>query len=306
MLYDFKNDTVLTKALEYSISYHCNLRCAGCSHLSPFMAKQFPSLESFSSDIHTLSRALHTAEFRLLGGEPLLNPEIDSFISIAKESGIADKVSVTTNGLLLHTMTDHFWKNVDSVLVCPYPDTSKRVKKSLERITVQAKQSNTELRIWEKPVFRTTITTKGQPRDWITDMIFKTCRIVHLGHCHMVHKGKLYKCAVPPFLPHYLSKLGTGCYNPADDAFDIHASPSLFQDLKAFLTSCRTLKACSFCLGYLGKSQQHYQLESECVSHPGLQGIMRETHLDYWKLAKGSLRYYLRRLNEKLTKKNQW
>jgi organic radical activating enzyme len=306
MLYDFKNDKIVTKAVEYSVSYHCNLRCAGCSHISPFIDRQFPSLESFSADIDKLCRVLHVFEFRLLGGEPLLNPDIDSFIGIMKQSGIADKVTVTTNGLLLHTMTDHFWENVDSVIVTLYPDTVKRVEKYLERIMNHAKQSNTELCLWKKPIFRTTMLTKGQPKDWITDMIFKTCKNVHFGHCHMIHEGKLYKCAVPPFLPQYLSKIGMDYYNPAEDAFDIHKSTYLLQDLKAFLTSFKTLKACKFCLGYLGKSQNHHQLESEFISHPELQRIARETHLDYRKLTIECFRYYLRRLTEKVTEKNMW
>ena len=53
-------------------------------------------------------------------------------------------------------------------------------------------------------------------------MIFRTCKNVHASHCHMIHEGKLYKCAVPLFLPEYLLKLERDGYDPANDAFDIH------------------------------------------------------------------------------------
>jgi organic radical activating enzyme len=306
MLYDFHDDKVVTKGIEYSVSYHCNLRCAGCSHMSPFTDKQYPSLDRFSSDIGKIRKVLHAYEFRLLGGEPLLNPEIDSFVRIAKESRMAEKVTVTTNGLFLHRMTDLFWENVDRVRVTLYPDTIKRLTNFLELIRTRARQSNTELCLDNKIVFRTTIMTKAQSRDWITDMIFKTCKNVHFWHCHMIHQGKLYKCAVPPFLPHYLSKIDAEGYNPADDAFDMHNSAHLFEELKAFLTSRKTLMACNFCLGFLGKAQRHHQLGSEYVSHPEQQRIMRETHLDYRKLTMESLQYFLRRLNEKMSGKHEW
>ena len=133
MLYKFKNGKVLTHNLEYSVSYHCNLRCAGCSHLSPFSQKKFPSLESFCDDIRKLSEGLHASEMRLLGGEPLLNPEISTYIKEAKESGIANAVSITTNGLLLHKMDDDFWEN-EMWVVLPYILATNR-KKSQSRFS---------------------------------------------------------------------------------------------------------------------------------------------------------------------------
>jgi organic radical activating enzyme len=306
MLYKLKKGKIVTKCVEYSVSYHCNLRCSCCSHMSPYVTNKFPSLESFSNDVAGLSKVLYAHNFHLLGGEPLLNPDINSFIRIARESGIAGKITVITNGLLLHKMDDGFWKNVDYVRVYLYPSVLNEVKKSVDLIEARAKASNTELRFWEKSIFRTTVTTKPQPRDWITRMTFKTCRNVHLYHCNMLHEGKLYKCAVPPFLPEYLSRMGISSYNPADDAFDLHDSNDTFRGLKEFLFSSETMEACRFCLGHLGKIQHHHQLKAALIANPGLQNMTRETHLDYHKLIKESLGYYCRRLYEKIAKKRLW
>ena len=96
MLYKFKEGKILTKAVEYSVAYHCNLRCSSCSHLAPFQKKKFPSLESFGSDLDKLSSGLHAKDLRLVGGEPLLHPKINDFLKIAKEVGIADTIGRPT------------------------------------------------------------------------------------------------------------------------------------------------------------------------------------------------------------------
>jgi cyclic pyranopterin phosphate synthase len=306
MLYKFENGKVQTQGLEYSVSYHCNLRCAGCSHLSPFSEKRFPSLQSFQADIIKLSEGLHASEIRLLGGEPLLNPEISAYIKVAKESGIADIVTVTTNGLLLHTMNDDFWEHVDLVKITAYPSFEPK-EKFAKIFKERASESDTRLELNSIDLFRTTIVTEPHPKDWITDMIFRTCKNVHLWHCHMIHEGKLYKCAVPPFLSEYLMKIDRDGYDPEADAFDIHNAPTnIYQDLRRFLTSSKTIDACRFCLGYVGKIQKHHQLDTEYIRHPDYQNIRRTTHLDAKLILKESLLFYSRRCSEQLTGNQSW
>lgn len=305
MLYSFENGKVLTQGLEYSVSYHCNLRCAGCSHLSPFSQKKFPSLDNFCADIKKLSEGLHTSDFRLMGGEPLLNPEINEFIKETRKSGITDSVGVTTNGLLLHTMNDDFWENVDLIRISIYPDNHPQ-EKFINIFKEHAAEFNTKLLIFSKSRFRTALVTEPHPRDWITDMIFKTCGATHLGHCHMIHEGKLYKCPASPFLPEYLGKMGRESYNPANDAFDIHNSLDIFHDLKDFLTSPQSLEACRFCLGNVGIRGKHHQLEMEYLQHPELQNIRRSTHLNTTLFLGHCGYYYCRRFLEKLTGKQFW
>ena len=305
MVYELKNGKVITKAVEYSVSYHCNLRCSGCSHMSPYLKKSFPSLDSFVADIGKLSKGLHAGDIRLVGGEPLLNPEISAFIKAAKQSMIADTVMVTTNGLLLHRMNDEFWENVDFISVTLYPDAHTQ-EKHIELFKERAKESNTRLRLYPNPVFRTTIMTEPHAMDWITDMIFRTCKNAHRYHCHMIHEGRLYKCAVPPFMPEYMAKLGMNDYDPAVDSFDIHGDGDLFLRLRQFLFSSKTLEACRYCLGHVGKFQEHHQLSKEYVSSPKLQNISRKSHLDRYKFAKEAIRYYQRRIIEKLTEKQMW
>lgn len=307
MLYKIEDGKVRTKAVEYSVAYHCNLKCQACSHMSPFIDKQFPDLESFERDVRALSTALHANDIRLLGGEPLQNPEVVDYLKIARDSGIADQIMLTTNGLLLASMKDEFWENVDFIWLSLYPGVSP-TEKALARIKAKAKESGTRLDIDKTTHFRATLVTEPHPKDAVTDMIFRTCGSAHRFHCHMIHEGRLFKCACPPFLPEYLSKMGMDGYDANVDAFHIHEADNLFEELRDFLLSPQTLEACKFCLGYVGKWLEHRQLTKDEITCPTDQHppVTRKTHLSKRKFLQETAWYVYRRGREKLTGKPQW
>lgn len=305
MIYQKVDNKIITVGLEYSVSYHCNMRCSSCSHMAPFISKKFPSINSFEKDLRKLNQYLHTQNLRLVGGEPLLNPEVTEFIIIAKQSGIADTVMLTTNGLLLHKMKKEFWDHIDFISITLYPGyyPSDENFKQFKKIAVE---TNTKLRIFENPIFRTTIVTKSHPYDLTAKMIFKTCKSAHLYHCHMIHEGYLYKCACPPFLPEYLAKVDPKIdYRPFEDGFSIHQDDDPLGCQKYLLDS-KTLNACRYCLGYVGKFQGHHQLGNETLKNPKLMNISRSNSLDKYKFFKESSRYFYRRGKEYLLNKQQW
>ena len=307
MLYTFHNGKFVTNSIEYSVSYHCNLQCIQCSHLSPYMNEPFPHIDGFKDDLFRLSEVLHAKVIRLLGGEPLLNPDIDKFVAIAKQSGIADMVMVTTNGLLLHRMSDAFWQNVDEVLVSLYPNVS--LGESYLSLKQRAKAHNT--RLWFQIInsFRTTILSTPYKKNCITTLIYRSCKDTHYFHCHMIHEGMLYKCAVPPFLPSYLATINQQ-YNPQPDGISIHNNSDLAAELKCYLTDRNALEACRYCLGSLGKRIPHKLLtpnnSPDAVVTSGSKPVTRKNSLDYKMLVKETYGYLTRRLIEKLTGEMKW
>jgi MoaA/NifB/PqqE/SkfB family radical SAM enzyme len=281
--YPVREGKLTTRSLEYSVAYHCNLRCRHCSHLSPFVEKHFPSAESFRADLAALSGALHAETLRLLGGEPLLNPHVSAFLREAKESRIADRVMVTTNGLLLDRVNDAFWSAVDLVLVTGYPGFD--VESAMRRAAPRARAAGAELWLCRMTDFRATVVTRPHPHDWITSAIFATCNDAHLYQCHMVHEGYLYKCAVPPFLPGYLQKCGHDGYDPHADGLAIHGTSDLAGRLSRFLHSTRPPAACGYCLGSVGRAYRHRQLTGLQVAQPWRLDITCEKDMDETRLA---------------------
>lgn len=303
MRYEIRDRKIYAEALEYSAAYHCNLRCAGCSHMSPFVRHGIPTPDSFAADVVRLTTAFHAEEVRLLGGEPLLNPEIVALLKTARVSAIANRVIVTTNGLLLARMPTAFWENVDEVRVSLYPRASPSPAQ-LERIEARAREHGTRLVVTAWREFRTTLVTTPHPADLTTAMIYRTCHSAH--RCHMLLEGRLFKCPVPPFLAQYLAKLRREGYDPAAESLDIHASGDLFEDLRRFLLTRRTLEACRYCLGWVGKDRPHRQLTREVVADPSLEPVDRARDLDRVRLAVESLRFVGRRIVEAVTGRPRW
>ena len=101
---------------KYHIAYHlvdhCNLNCAGCNHFSPLAKERYASLELFERNIKQLVKLIDVPILNLMGGEPLLHPQIVDFIKIARKY-ISNKIYIWTNGILLKSMGDDFWNAVN-------------------------------------------------------------------------------------------------------------------------------------------------------------------------------------------------
>lgn len=89
-------------AIEINLVSHCNINCVGCTHYSPIAPKSYISIEDFKRSISHLKR-IESAYgiLRILGGEPLMHPEILEILKLAGEILRNKKIEVYTNGILL-------------------------------------------------------------------------------------------------------------------------------------------------------------------------------------------------------------
>jgi radical SAM protein with 4Fe4S-binding SPASM domain len=85
----------------------CNLRCIFCpvndEHVQSYLKKDTMKLQTF---IHLTDQCAQFTQkikiLRIIGaGEPLLNKNVPEMIAYAKQSGVFDKIEITTNGTLL-------------------------------------------------------------------------------------------------------------------------------------------------------------------------------------------------------------
>lgn len=87
---------------EIHLSDHCNLNCIGCSHYSPLFEPAFCNLKQLEENVCKLSKIADQFEtIRLLGGEPLLNPEIVEAFRIVRRYFKKAKIKLITNGIML-------------------------------------------------------------------------------------------------------------------------------------------------------------------------------------------------------------
>lgn len=113
--------TVLATNLSLPIVNHCVNSCVSCSTFSPVCKPYCVPKETIKKDLKDFSRILHAQTLSIIGGEPLLHPDLLDIVEIAASSGIADNVQIVTNGQLLASMSDDFWKRTATLVVTRYP-----------------------------------------------------------------------------------------------------------------------------------------------------------------------------------------
>ena len=96
---DSENRVKLRK-LEIYLTNGCNLKCRFCSHFNPYRRGIVPT-ESLMTSMETWSKKIVPKKFGLLGGEPLMHPDLIPLLRKAKECWPETRLILTTNGLLL-------------------------------------------------------------------------------------------------------------------------------------------------------------------------------------------------------------
>jgi uncharacterized radical SAM superfamily Fe-S cluster-containing enzyme len=91
------------ESVDIYIAEHCNLGCYSCNHFSPIAEPEFANLESVDRDLARLAELSsgNIGSIMLVGGEPLLNPELPEFMRIARQHFPKSRIQTITNGFLL-------------------------------------------------------------------------------------------------------------------------------------------------------------------------------------------------------------
>jgi organic radical activating enzyme len=249
---------IARQAAEYNLVEHCNLRCAACDHSSPLLPSKFADVAELRRDLRVLSEVLHLQELKLLGGEPLLHPKLLDCVQSARASDIADRITLVTNGLLLHRCDPAVLDLIDVLWISLYPGVKLPI--GLDELTKRAVVHDFELSLREIDTFRvTTINTRNRD-DKLVRRIFDSCALAHGWSCHTIYEGAYFKCSPAPFLSPRLALKGVNVQNRDSDGVRIHGNPHLREELETYLSTEEPLEACYFCLGSSGKSMPHRQL----------------------------------------------
>ena len=131
------------QALEVNAVHHCNLSCVGCSHASPVSPKRFAVPSEVYRDFAGLAGTVVVDHVKVVGGEPLLHPDLAGLLTAVRESGIGGRIRVATNATMLHRAGWAWLDVADDVHVSRYPGAAIRADTMIElaaRCTAQGKQ----------------------------------------------------------------------------------------------------------------------------------------------------------------------
>ncbi len=125
---------------EIPITDSCNLNCTGCLFgCNTDASQEHIPFDVIAKDIKRMSELFEDIPWiRILGGEPLLHPDITEIIKEVRKYFPNSDVDVCTNGLKIPKMSDDFFKcvveNNISVHISGYPPTYKMFTAIEERL----------------------------------------------------------------------------------------------------------------------------------------------------------------------------
>jgi len=179
--------------IEFWATRHCNLNCKGCSSCSPLKNEWFLDLLSLVKDLNRLKfLGINISNINVLGGEPLLHPKITEIFSLVREIYPHTNIGLITNGLLLPTMSNDFWRtcrelNVMIKVTC-FPIMSQKSRTDLEKIL---RQNKLRYHLTDKKFFNKILVLNNKSA---FEDVVKNCGCN--GACNLFN-GHVSRCTVP-------------------------------------------------------------------------------------------------------------
>jgi organic radical activating enzyme len=258
--YAVGHGVVRVEAFELHVAEHCNLKCANCCNMSPLVAERMLSVADVEGFVTRMASVLHADVIKIMGGEPLLHPELPAILRVLRASGIADRVRLFTNGLLLAGMPEDFWEALDELTISNY--TSAPVKPAVLAM-VRARSRRHDFVLNVKPVdeFTQVLSPRYQADDAAVAQTFQRCWLRH--RCLVVRDRRFYMCTRAAYADDFLHRVEHEAppvpLDRSGDGISIDA-PDLAAVLASYLNREEPLGACRYCFGGDGKSEPHYQL----------------------------------------------
>lgn len=226
--------------LEFHAADHCNLNCRACEHFSGLVEKPIlHSAEGIIRDLYQLSQFIEDiGVIRILGGEPLLNPEICEIMSATRKVYAYSEIYIVTNGVILDRMPEMFFETCTEhqikIWISYYPPMIKKIdhlKAILEKHEIDYSFSGLNMTFRKKYTLEPH-SEKGKS--------FENC---FQASCHNLYEGKIGVCFLP-FVQKYFNQR----YNydiPCDGALDLYETGLTTEKLKRFLLT--PFERCRYC-----------------------------------------------------------
>ena len=239
--------------LEMMITNVCNLRCQGCTTFSDLDHQGYKTWAVAREELLPWTQRIDIQAFGFMGGEPLINPDVENWLMGVRELLPSAQIRFITNGILL----ERHWHVVDllrslgnSVLKISYHIKDDRIDSAIDRVFSSREWS--EIREYDidrwvddagmrfqiaRPT-RFLKTFQGnyddmRPHDNAPSEAFDVCV---QKRCPLLHQGLLYKCGTAGLTPGILERHG----NPNRDLWASYLDQGLpidcdDTDLKRFI-----------------------------------------------------------------------
>jgi hypothetical protein len=191
------------ETIEIHVAEHCNCSCKNCSMFCALVKQEsFPVYSEFEEGLKNLKKYFdHVKTIRIIGGEPLLNPELYKYIDFIGEIFPFSDLRLLSNGILADKMDDRLIESIKRNKVRLF--ISNYIPVSYKMDKVKAFLDAKEI----KNYIITDVITEFQK---IYDYRGAADKKVNFDNCHWknscatLYGSEMSVCFVP-FVIHYLS-----------------------------------------------------------------------------------------------------
>lgn len=252
---------VAVESVELHVVEHCNLRCAQCCNVSPYLPTKQISVAEVRRTCERLAATMRPHVVKIMGGEPLLHPEIGAIVRAIRESRVATRVRLFTNGLLLKSLDDDAFSALDELTVSSY--ASAPVKADVLADTVaRARRFDVVLNVKHVASFSTVLVDRPRS-EGETQATYDACWLRH--RCLVIRDGTFYKCTRAAYHREFHEKVVREGADP--EARRTQAELGIALDDERFvervveyLDDPMPIASCTHCLGSSGPLAPHVQL----------------------------------------------
>ena len=212
------------------------MNCRGCTHFCNIAPEKFVKVKDFERDLREVAKKITIGELKILGGEPLLHPELPQFLYKAREIFPNTKILLTSNLILLDTMKDDFWSamkdNNISFQFTKYPPMNDKFVHYLDLI---AEHGITLDNIHVVNEFWLMRNPKGD-----SDPLYEYNHCCD-AYCRQLREGRLYICPDACYMDYYNAYFNRNI--PVDKGIDIYNHTG--EEIYKYLTTPK--ETCKFC-----------------------------------------------------------
>lgn len=265
--YERSGGRIRVEAFELHVVEHCNLRCMHCCNMSPYVDGRTQSVAEIEAMCRTMAAHLEVDVFKIMGGEPLLHPDITGVLRAIRRTGISGTIRLFTNGLRLHAMDDAFWGALDELTISNYTSAPVRPE-LLEQARAKARDFGVVLNVKPVSEFSEVMRAEREGDAAALGRVFTECWLRH--RCLVVRGGKFYMCTRAAYADEFHRRIVPGVY-PDDHAAALAGDgvpvdgPDLGDRLLEYLNREAPLVSCRFCHGGAGPVAPHAQLSKADV-----------------------------------------
>jgi MoaA/NifB/PqqE/SkfB family radical SAM enzyme len=201
------------------------------------------SLSQYEQDCERLAELTGGAVdfIYILGGEPLLHPQITGFLDVSRKSFCQlSRLQITTNGILLATQPKEFWnncrKNKVNIYISGYP-----VKIDKDKIESMANEYGIDITFGtiDEKWYALSLDMAGKQNP---KRSFTACG--EGNWCIQLKNGKLYTCAIISNIQYFNHHFGKNIPVTERDYIDIYKAKNL-DEILDFLRS--PMPFCRYC-----------------------------------------------------------